>query len=300
MRDPFLQDALDGFDAVPDNDHTQIIERLEKKFTQRAENPFRRKRWIIYGSVAASVLLIVGLNIYSFSDIYKNVKSNQEMAQLTEYEKNIPIADATPTSEQTPQTQTADAFETEMPIASLETSKTTSKKSLAAFEESNHSDVTAEKAPIFEEIYAFENIIVSTEIQEAEIIVEEKGTPMLETVSDGITLAEVEIQKQSKTIETYQKELPTARTIESAKPAPQFGEKEFQIYCQKEANKNICNQQTATVKISFNIDKKGKPTDIEFIEYTCEEAKNEVERLLSSSPLWTNTKRNVTMTVELE
>ena len=81
-------------------------------------------------------------------------------------------------------------------------------------------------------------------------------------------------------------------------PPTTFGEKEFQKYCQERADKNICSGKGATVKLSFFIDETGKPTKIEFKKYTCEDAKKEIENLLSSSPAWTSTNRKVTLTIK--
>ena len=78
----------------------------------------------------------------------------------------------------------------------------------------------------------------------------------------------------------------------------QFDEKEFQNYCRQNADKNVCEGRGAIVKLSFVIDKNGKPTKPEFEEYDCEEAKKEIENLLSSSPVWTKTNRKVSMTIE--
>ena len=60
MNDSFLQDALDGFDAVA-GDHLSNIERLEKKFITPPVMVSRHYRKIgFYASVAASVLLLIG------------------------------------------------------------------------------------------------------------------------------------------------------------------------------------------------------------------------------------------------
>ena len=76
-----------------------------------------------------------------------------------------------------------------------------------------------------------------------------------------------------------------------------FGEKEFQSWCQKTATKNICDGKNVAVKVSFYIDEVGKPTQIKYDRFTCESAKEEIANLLSTSPTWTKTNRKVTITV---
>ena len=61
MNDPFVQDAIDGFDAVEGN-HVQAIDDLEHSIMQQAT---RRKRFVPYRAwaigVAASVVLMLGI-----------------------------------------------------------------------------------------------------------------------------------------------------------------------------------------------------------------------------------------------
>jgi hypothetical protein len=68
MNDPFLQDAIDGFDAVRD-DHVQAIHDLEDRLDQKAS---KRKRLISYRvwvfGAAASVALMLGIgSLFHFS-----------------------------------------------------------------------------------------------------------------------------------------------------------------------------------------------------------------------------------------
>ncbi|MTK52918.1 carboxypeptidase-like regulatory domain-containing protein [Paludibacter sp.] len=56
MNDPFLNDAIEGFDSV-EGDHVSALERLEGKVL-RSQNHHRRV--IVYWAMAASVLLLIG------------------------------------------------------------------------------------------------------------------------------------------------------------------------------------------------------------------------------------------------
>jgi hypothetical protein len=78
-----------------------------------------------------------------------------------------------------------------------------------------------------------------------------------------------------------------------------FGEKEFEAYCLKNAAKNICDSDSISVRVSFDIDPTGKPTNIKCDQYTCEDAKKEIERLLDKSPAWTNVNQQIRMIVRL-
>jgi hypothetical protein len=56
MNDPFLHDALEGYDAL-DTDALPVLERLERKVLYAAN---RRRRAMVYWSIAASVFLLIG------------------------------------------------------------------------------------------------------------------------------------------------------------------------------------------------------------------------------------------------
>jgi hypothetical protein len=77
-----------------------------------------------------------------------------------------------------------------------------------------------------------------------------------------------------------------------------FGEKEFQAYCKQNANKTVCTGKNTSVTVTLYIDETGKPTKIDYKNYSCEEAKKEIGDLLASSPVWTKKNRKVTMTIK--
>src|SRR5690554_4105272 len=78
MKDPFLQDAIDGYDTV-EGDHSSAIEQLEKQLTQprkhvnKSEKQFtplekhvdkpkkRVNQWVWIGAAAALLLLLIGI-----------------------------------------------------------------------------------------------------------------------------------------------------------------------------------------------------------------------------------------------
>lgn len=60
LQDPFLQDALDGFDSV-DGDHFATIEELEKRFAQQ---PKRLPRRIWIWAAAAMIAIFLGTQVY--------------------------------------------------------------------------------------------------------------------------------------------------------------------------------------------------------------------------------------------
>ena len=102
--------------------------------------------------------------------------------------------------------------------------------------------------------------------------------------------------------QAFKREMQSDKNLANSAPRSAekrtFGEKEFQTWCRQRADKNICAGKGATVKVSFFIDETGKPSQIKYLKYSCEEAKKETDNLLSSSPGWTKTNRKVTLTIK--
>lgn len=62
MNDPFLNDAIDGFDSV-EGDHLSVIGELEKQIAGKTRSRKAFVRYLITG-IAASMALLVGLSIF--------------------------------------------------------------------------------------------------------------------------------------------------------------------------------------------------------------------------------------------
>jgi hypothetical protein len=61
MQDPFLADALEGYDKVKGN-HLQAIEKLQRKITRQSYSKGNRR--LYYWSMAASILIMVSIGSY--------------------------------------------------------------------------------------------------------------------------------------------------------------------------------------------------------------------------------------------
>ena len=62
LNDPFLQDAIDGFDSIQ-GEHLPVIEELERQVVRKTTKKSRHYRiWIL--SAAASLALLLGVTIF--------------------------------------------------------------------------------------------------------------------------------------------------------------------------------------------------------------------------------------------
>ena len=298
MSDPFLQEALDGFDAIAGN-HAPIINQLEKKFSQPAISLQRSKKTLYYWSVAASVLLVVGVGVYLFFGNTKDTASLIAINQTNEREEEI-SADVMEL-----QMEQMDIPQQEKPIAARAAQKVSPMPT--------NPSITLEAEEISEEFTDVE-MVADKEVMVAEMVmVAQIDAPTTdETVqplpAEGFAKRMVQEEEKNTLVRTNDLSLSEVaaagnvahrKASSSISVALPFGEKEFQTYCQQRADKNVCSGQGATIELSFYVDEAGKPTKITFQKYTCEEAKKEIEQLLSSSPEWTTKNRKVNMTVNL-
>ena len=282
MNDSFLQDALDGFDAVPGN-HAEIIERLEQKII-RPTGVSKNNRKILYiCSAAASVLLLIGFGVYFMMDS-REQKPAIAMVQAVESKE---IINALP--EPSPSVA---AYTEQMEVATQDVvADIQPNQEQQVFIQPEYT-IQVENNELLEDNIV--QVIVPEEAQDQELV-QEIAPPV--AIADEKALSvenESEAAKSSTQYAVRAREgianSMTGRTL--------FGEKEFEAYCLKNAAKNICGSDSVSVSTSFYINRAGKPTNIKYERYTCENAKKEMERLLSVSPAWTNVNRQITMTVK--
>lgn len=87
MNDPFLQDAIDGFDSVQGN-HLPIIEELERKIEKKSKRKVLLIRYATI-SIAASVALLIGINLIfneKKSDVREIAKVNEVLSESLEHD----------------------------------------------------------------------------------------------------------------------------------------------------------------------------------------------------------------------
>ncbi|MDO5523024.1 MAG: carboxypeptidase-like regulatory domain-containing protein [Bacteroidia bacterium] len=98
MNDPFLQDAIDGFDAVP-GDHFSTMEKLEK---QLAPQPGRIGRRVWMWAAAAVLVLLIGIPLLLRQPDLKDIQvassetaKQEETSVLSPEKDSVLVADHT-------------------------------------------------------------------------------------------------------------------------------------------------------------------------------------------------------------
>ena len=286
MNDAFLKDALQGFDAVSGN-HTEIIERLEKKIGSPTGVRSNSRRLLYFVSVAASVLLLIGFGIYFIWD-NKEQKSVIAMVQTNDSgEMTSLLPELAP-----PVSVNADQIEISKPANDAEIQ--IDKKIQTPHQPENT------KPPIPAITEDDLQVVISEDAQD-QILANAIAPPVSkedEKAEDMDLAAEAEAEYAVARRSIQSPARARERAAEATISPTTFGEKEFEAYCLKNAVKNICDSDTISVRVSFDIDPTGKPTNIKCDQYTCEDAKKEIERLLDKSPAWTDVNRQITMDIK--
>jgi len=302
MKDPFLQGALDGLDSVA-GDHINIIQQLEEKYSKPVISSRYKKRLFMYWAAAASVLLLIGFGIYFFPDFsrqnmfnlaYYSEKANQFNASdlESEFEKMIAI-----------NKEKREALEDSLDINPvryeyfnrLPAEEAKKLDTYSLFEQTEKISLLSEN-PVDEQ----ESQIIQTKV--ANEARERQTTDVSSDVLSAAPAQDSNFFREAAAGNNAQRTSAAtgalSSSVDSDKVQSPFGEKEFQTWFKQKASKNICGSKSASVKASFFINENGKPAYMEFQQYSCEDAKKEVEKLLSASPAWTKTNRKVTLTVK--
>lgn len=103
MDDPFLQEAIDGFDSVP-GDHLSAIEKLEK---QIAPQPKHMNKRLLMWAAAAVLVLLIGIPFFLHNPDSKDVQlassksiKQEERDILLSEEENILVAESSETEKE--------------------------------------------------------------------------------------------------------------------------------------------------------------------------------------------------------
>jgi len=287
MNDEFLQEAMDGFDAVQGN-HAEIIERLERKICLPPTIAAKNNSKILYFSaIAASVLLLIGFGVYFMMDT-KEQNPVIAMAQTIEYKESA--SELPKVEPQSPVYTEEMEISTSIAVAEIQSARTLQRPIQA--EEINLDQQNEIFAFTDDNIRSNEMLVVidSIVVQTQQLVSAEDGIEEVIAVS-----AEIDYSVERSTTQLAARAREEVADVKKVQ-AP-FGEKEFEAYCLKNAVKNICGSDSISVKVSFFIDAAGKPINIKYDLFTCENAKKEMERLLSVSPAWTAVNEQINMTV---
>ncbi len=285
MQDPFLADAIEGYNTIKD-DHIRRIENLQK---QVSASSHKRYNYLKICSIAASLLVIISVGGYFI--LYDNQPAGELYSRAM-----TPVND---NEEIHPQKINDSEISENESVAkkSIETSKIYHPQSEASMEVMEVADEKIEEHQIAAET------IVAPPIQ-----LEEEQAPI--NVQDAIfafaaadKVASKETSLLSPIIKGKVSDEYGDQTKKDSIPAPQplIGEKAYSQYLKDHLIRPIdenCKDIKGKVVLTFRIDTKGKPTQITIEKGLCPSADAEAIRLIQEGSAWTTGDKEVNIEVK--
>jgi TonB family protein len=263
MIDPFLADALDGFDTVKCVDHEWRINEMRLMVLSGTKSGNRRM--FRYLSIAASILLIVGSGWYFLSNKNKVDPPVYEQ-QIVENEKSISndVSPKLPLQETEIQTDIALIVEKE-----ADTKKMNKPTTVAQTRNDCNNETKLTDSVIIPDTSMIENeILAEAEEQDA-------SSRMANAVSRG----------------------------KEEKSEPVIGEKEYKKYLKANIimpQVDDYKKKKGDVILKFTVNSKGRPTNIRIKKSLCSEADKEAIRLIEQGPDWTLSNEEVEFQLKIE
>lgn len=314
LEDAFLHEAIEGYDAVPGN-HAEIISNLEKRIRH---SPKRRKHNIgLILSIAASIFIFISIGSYFFQ------KQEIAIPEIAIKKKTLNNT-STPIAKITSKPDTVSIVnKRNLAIDKLSKNKLRIKRMnfIRGKIVSASGDILA--GAIIK--VKGKNIETIANIYgEFEIAISNKDSVRLIVSYLGMEDEEILLNPHEKEISIAMQDNPmhldelvvqgygsvSKRDLVSAVSSVStssiknilpysFKKHKFKKYFKKNAKKSVCGEEKAIVQVEFVINNNGRPSDINVLDATCEEAKNEVIRILQKSPRWSyKPGKKVTMKVE--
>jgi hypothetical protein len=274
MDDPFLSDALDGYNKV-NNLYADQIREMQEKISLRTRQKSQTFR---YWGVAASILVVIGFGGYFLFDGHflrkkplpfeKNVQPMTEIAAVEKTDSTIVQADSLPAVETI-------AFTPPVIV----------KDEVVSADMADMQSHTIHVADIIQAEAV--NIAIETPIP-------------VDTIKDVlIAMKESESELSEIVTNAFDKKMEQEKA--SVMPEPVIGKKAYKNYLKKSLVRPIdeeCGKAKGKVELSFYIDESGRPTKINIKKSLCQSANAEAIRLVKEGPEWTKGDKEITIEVK--
>lgn len=259
MRDPFLYEAIEGFDSINDN-HIERIETLQARIRNRHKTNKRPiKRSPLWQAAAASGIIVIAFSVYMFISYQRSYAFAHEGRDMSTIDIYVPEA----------------FFE----------------KNEVIIEEKN--EILAESyRPEIEAFRVEDNLSSALTEEELEILSRD-----IASVKDQ-DLMDIYIP-ESKSAELIESELMYSKSKGKSQPIGGFEEYNAYINKNKIAPiDDICAERHGKVAVEFSIDEYGQPFQFVVIQSLCGVSDKEAIRLIKVGPKWTPTTERIIVKIE--
>lgn len=280
MNDPFLNEAMEGYDLVPGN-HSEKIADLQRKVASHHSG--KKINYLLISGVAAGLLICISLGGYFLFkpgpvDLYSNkVEINKEQAIeeapaiLSESERTREVMEDEKIIKETSQYQSAPVIvqDEEMMSSSVDVQMEISEEKAEPEKFAVQADQVAEDVK--------EVVKDQKEVQASDITVQ---AIRQERAAESVSAAYMRIDQKA-----------LAKTSSVVLLQPEAGMEEYKKYLKKNMvypadTTNCGNMKGKAVDLQFKIDNKGRPYDIVVVKSICPAADKEAIRLLKEGGKW--------------
>ncbi len=292
MKDPFLSEAIDGYDLF-ENNHVQSIDRLQKNIQERFQTK-KRVHWKIWG-IAASVLFCIGVTGFLLKTYWHNNSTEVQVAEAVLPTETDGAAVAPEAHETLP------AIEPE--IERLATDTLTiyhpkDKELIAAARMAEIMRWREEQKKLQEqEIADMQLHFMPIQSPQPNVLlladVSSKTESLKDSQASGSLIPVDEIVSDNKSTAMLDADLQRSaekKAQSPVAPVPQNGIGAYQQYLKDHLvhpQDDVCKDAKGVVRLRFDVDSSGKPSHIRVIQSLCSSADKEAIRLVQNGPKWT-------------
>ncbi|MDR1103031.1 MAG: energy transducer TonB [Tannerella sp.] len=278
MQDPFLAEALEGFDAV-DGPHAERIASIGRRLSSRT-----RRAYLRTGRLAAAASLLLCLLAGGYFLLNRPV-SDRFIAQSPGPVETAPEEEP---ASMAPSQDTGNAYR-QRESARAAVPKKTASPTPVADEPVTVADVPAAVA---EDYSPDEMKIEVASGEETPYLAEEEAmtpAPGAVFVPDTVVAEKVRPETRKMALADRVPEEPAEKAPPLPCPEPQTGMKAYREYLAKaliRPSEGACAGVKGTVEIQFRIDAQGNPYDFTVKRSLCPEADREAIRLIGRGCRW--------------
>ena len=293
MRDPFLSDAIDGFDSVNGN-HVERIEDIRRQIIRKAH---RNNRWFTYAGIAASLVFIISVGGYFLlnetqdhfiaqSDyLNKSEAASEQIAAepvIINEEERIVAKEKFSDKIVMQEEQRASEERREPVLMATPVQNAVAKSKVIAVTEKEAVEDEKNEAPEILMIVEDKKDILSYEDDKELISYEDAIDSQEKAVKPD------SFMPQASMLQEQARGLTAAKEIN---PEPMIGWKAYKKYLTdslRVPSVGECAKLNGTVVVTFNIDENGHPLNFAISIPLCPDADAEAIRLIKEGCLWKN------------
>jgi len=301
LSDPFLQDAIDGYDRVNDRPGEHLT-KLEKQLSKRRRKKYRLLQW---WGIAAAILLIICLSIFYFTTNRFNFSKDSSFIEnhadsiISQYSDSTYLKslvqkqfsdNATHINADTSGSNNLNSVAEKVkpadkPVSLLKEPVQPEEKKKP---EDNQKKIQREDLSEPSSRYSLSDRETQALLNRKASQSDEDPNETLNETPTGYTLSNSETQAL---LSSYTPEKAAKATPSSLSPPhPTKGNKVYNDYIEKNRKSSTdvtCENQHGKVILVFHVNKQGRPTDIAILRSLCPSADREAVRLLQNGPDWT-------------